>query len=216
MPQTYGALCALAELYGVKMTEEVRALLRAVEAADAAPIRGEPVTDEHRAALLFLYEMARAVPVTDVLEVTRTVRTLADYYTRLADIRRFAPDHVPGEPVDPASVKRRDAIARSKRILRLVDEYVVGQSQDTRTALRYALMDEFTELLATPTGRPPAVTPDERLHAKIRWVSHSLDCIAKTGALASHFEGASFDRARLNLHEACAMLAAATPESSHD
>lgn len=34
MRQTYGALCAMAEQHGVKMTEEVRALLRAVEAAD--------------------------------------------------------------------------------------------------------------------------------------------------------------------------------------
>lgn len=40
MPQTYGALCALAEQHGVKMTEEVRALLRAVEAADSGG--GEP------------------------------------------------------------------------------------------------------------------------------------------------------------------------------
>lgn len=39
MPQTYGALCALAEQHGVKMTEEVRALLRAVEAADGLPER---------------------------------------------------------------------------------------------------------------------------------------------------------------------------------
>ncbi|WP_353627556.1 hypothetical protein ABNQ24_12380 [Ralstonia pseudosolanacearum] len=36
MPQTYGALCALAEKHGVKMTEEVRAFVRAVEQADAA------------------------------------------------------------------------------------------------------------------------------------------------------------------------------------
>ena len=34
MAQTYGALCALAEQHGVVMTEQVRALLRAVEAAD--------------------------------------------------------------------------------------------------------------------------------------------------------------------------------------
>lgn len=39
MRQTYGALCALAEQHGVKMTEEVRALLRAVEAADGVGCR---------------------------------------------------------------------------------------------------------------------------------------------------------------------------------
>ncbi|HIC7209370.1 hypothetical protein [Burkholderia stabilis] len=37
----------------------------------------------------------------------------------------------------------RDAIARSKRILMLVDEYHENPTSDTRTALRVALMDEF-------------------------------------------------------------------------
>lgn len=51
--QTYGALCALAEQHGVKMTEEVRALLRAVERAaeaeaDAQPIAWESTTPFYR------------------------------------------------------------------------------------------------------------------------------------------------------------------------
>lgn len=37
----------------------------------------------------------------------------------------------------------RDAIARSKRILALVDEYHENPTRDTRTALRVALMNEF-------------------------------------------------------------------------
>ncbi|MBR8248638.1 hypothetical protein [Burkholderia cenocepacia] len=37
----------------------------------------------------------------------------------------------------------RDAIARSKRILGLVDEYHENPTRDTRAALRIALMDEF-------------------------------------------------------------------------
>lgn len=45
MRQTYGALCALAEQHGVKMTEEVRAFVRAVEQADGAqPIAWESKT----------------------------------------------------------------------------------------------------------------------------------------------------------------------------
>ncbi|WP_433867062.1 hypothetical protein [Ralstonia wenshanensis] len=53
MRQTYGALCALAEQHGVKMTEEVRALLRAVERvaeaeADAQPIAWESTTPFYR------------------------------------------------------------------------------------------------------------------------------------------------------------------------
>ncbi|MCK4121383.1 hypothetical protein HFK83_03225 [Ralstonia pseudosolanacearum] len=47
--QTYGALCALAEQHGVKMTEEVRAFVRAVEAADS---QGSSREDGLAAALL--------------------------------------------------------------------------------------------------------------------------------------------------------------------
>jgi hypothetical protein len=83
--QTYGALCALAEQHGVKMTEEVRAFVRAVERADAAHV-GHPkyVSNEHRAALFFMLKLTESVPLRDVIEATRTVQTLIDYYTRLA------------------------------------------------------------------------------------------------------------------------------------
>ncbi|MDW5419166.1 hypothetical protein R6242_21565 [Iodobacter sp. CM08] len=40
-----------------------------------------------------------------------------------------------------------DAIARSKRILALVDEYHEKPVADTRTALRIALMDELSTAL---------------------------------------------------------------------
>ncbi|MCB4349838.1 transcriptional regulator (plasmid) [Burkholderia vietnamiensis] len=43
----------------------------------------------------------------------------------------------------PGQPEPRDAIARSKRILMLVDEYHDNPTSDTRTALRVALMDEF-------------------------------------------------------------------------
>jgi hypothetical protein len=45
---------------------------------------------------------------------------------------------------------RGDAIARSKRILALVDEYHEKPTTDTRTALRIALMNEFE---ATPAAK---------------------------------------------------------------
>ncbi|WP_309486128.1 hypothetical protein [Burkholderia sp. MBR-1] len=53
-------------------------------------------------------------------------------------------------PNDNVLTEPRDAIARSKRILALVDEYHENATSDTRTALRVALMDEF---------QPP--TPDD-------------------------------------------------------
>lgn len=46
-------------------------------------------------------------------------------------------------PNDNVLTKPRDAIARSKRILALVDEYHENPTRDTRTVLRVALMDEF-------------------------------------------------------------------------
>ena len=43
----------------------------------------------------------------------------------------------------PVMPEKRDAVARSKRILALVDEYHENPTRDTRTALRHALMDEL-------------------------------------------------------------------------
>jgi len=54
-----------------------------------------------------------------------------------------------------------DAIARSKRILAMVDTYHERPDRMNRNALRGALMDEFTELLkgrATRDAAPPANT----------------------------------------------------------
>ncbi|MEI1276603.1 hypothetical protein [Klebsiella pneumoniae] len=56
---------------------------------------------------------------------------------KLADALRALLAAHPGQP------EPRDAIARSKRILALVDEYHENPTRDTRTALRVALMDEF-------------------------------------------------------------------------
>ncbi|KVR21651.1 hypothetical protein WK13_34505 [Burkholderia ubonensis] len=47
----------------------------------------------------------------------------------------------------PADAGSGDAIARSKRILALVDDYHENPTADTRTALRKALMAEFEEPL---------------------------------------------------------------------
>lgn len=48
------------------------------------------------------------------------------------------------QPEGEASLVEGDAIARSKRILHLVDEYVEQQTAGRRTALRCALMDQFS------------------------------------------------------------------------
>lgn len=59
--------------------------------------------------------------------------------------------------VHPGQPEPRDAIARSKRILGLVDEYHDNPTRDTRTALRVALMDEFQP-------EPRAEVTGERRH----------------------------------------------------
>ncbi|WP_256097487.1 hypothetical protein [Burkholderia cenocepacia] len=77
-------------------------------------------------------------------------RTLTD----LAHEIYAAAQTAPGEGIEDAARRieallatqqpePRDAIARSKRILGLVDEYHENPTRDTRTALRVALMDEF-------------------------------------------------------------------------
>ncbi|WP_175663095.1 hypothetical protein [Burkholderia ambifaria] len=43
----------------------------------------------------------------------------------------------------PVMPEKRDAVARSKQILALVDEYHENPTRDTRAARRHALMDEF-------------------------------------------------------------------------
>jgi hypothetical protein len=48
------------------------------------------------------------------------------------------------QPEGEAPLVEGDAIARSKRILHLVDEYVEQQTAGRRTALRCALMDQFS------------------------------------------------------------------------
>ncbi|CAJ0719412.1 hypothetical protein LMG6871_02846 [Ralstonia edaphis] len=63
MPQTYGALCALAEQHGVKMTEEVRALLRAVEAADGERFPAAPADARSEELRKGLFEARDAMRV---------------------------------------------------------------------------------------------------------------------------------------------------------
>lgn len=50
-----------------------------------------------------------------------------------------------------------DSIARSVRILRLVDDYHDNPTANTRTALRVALMDEFTGPHLFTKHQPPKV-----------------------------------------------------------
>lgn len=64
-----------------------------------------------------------------------------------------------------AQPEPRDAIARSKRILGLVDEYHENPTRDMRTALRVALMDEFQ-----PEPRAEATDADKQDAARYRWL----------------------------------------------
>lgn len=55
-----------------------------------------------------------------------------------------------------------DAIAKSKRILALVDDYAERQTSERRTALRVALMNEFEALLAAPAAAPATEQAEQR------------------------------------------------------
>ncbi|WP_236857812.1 hypothetical protein [Burkholderia latens] len=63
-------------------------------------------------------------------------------YDRQVRLRDFA-RAIEREVLATQRPEPRDAIARSKRILGLVDSYHENPTQHTRTALRAALMDEF-------------------------------------------------------------------------
>ncbi|KVO11763.1 hypothetical protein WJ73_19655 [Burkholderia ubonensis] len=67
-----------------------------------------------------------------------------------------------GSPIvsAPADAGSGDAIARSKRILALVDDYHEKPTSDNRTSLRKALMAEFET--APPTARVASLTDEQR------------------------------------------------------
>lgn len=87
----------------------------------------------------------------DEREEYETVRQLGDGITWADNqIDRFDVEYVRADlarrakPEGEAPLVEGDAIARSKRILHLVDEYVEQQTAGRRTALRCALMDQFS------------------------------------------------------------------------
>lgn len=69
----------------------------------------------------------------------------------------------------PGQPEPRDAIARSKRILALIDEYHENPTRDTRTALRVALMDEFR-----PEPRAEATDDDKVCARRYRWLRSQM------------------------------------------
>jgi hypothetical protein len=70
----------------------------------------------------------------------------APYMPGMKPVRRAV-----GRPAADDEYEDDDAIARSRRILALVDTYHERPTADTRTELRKALMNEFTSLLAAAT-----------------------------------------------------------------
>ncbi|WP_198363662.1 hypothetical protein [Burkholderia ubonensis] len=74
----------------------------------------------------------------------------------------------------PADARSGDAIARSKRILALVDDYHEKPTSDNRTSLRKALMAEFET--APPTARVASLTDEQREAIKfaVTWFDQSV------------------------------------------
>ncbi|MBH9645086.1 hypothetical protein [Burkholderia vietnamiensis] len=99
-------------------------------------------------------------------------------------------------PNDNVLTEPRDAIARSKRILALVDEYHDNPTRDTRTALRVALMDEFQ-----PEPRAEVTDDDKLCASRYRWLSrqsvatHSRDDLNCRWEVDYVLYGESFDAA---------------------
>ncbi|WP_420213465.1 hypothetical protein ACN8ZM_40340 (plasmid) [Burkholderia aenigmatica] len=75
-----------------------------------------------------------------------------------------------------------DAIARSKRILGLVDAYHENPTRDTRTALRVALMDEFQ-----PEPRAEVTDDDIITACDAHGITLPVEAIESATALVNHF-----------------------------
>lgn len=95
----------------------------------------------------------------------RLRKKLDKYYAHIIAKRVAAP-----APASEAASVPDDAIAKSKRILSLVDDYVdahhfntFDKARHVRTALRIALMDEFAAPAAPTDAKPDAI--EKALHA---------------------------------------------------
>jgi hypothetical protein len=93
---------------------------------------------------------------TDAVSIGGAVYLRAGGYSETPDGRNLPVFIAEGNP-DARELAGGDAIARSKRILELVDNYVERPDSGHRTTLRVALMDEFTALLA---ARDEVATPE--------------------------------------------------------
>lgn len=113
----------------------------------------------------------------------------------------------------PASQERSqepsvpDAISRSKRILALVDDYHDKPTNDTRAALRHALLEEFTEAPEAPitsaepklawpqakrVGRREDMSPAGKLEVMLD-NDNDVVVIVTTGTTAHNFKSATVE-----------------------
>ncbi|WP_175712160.1 hypothetical protein [Burkholderia ambifaria] len=124
-------------------------------------------------------------------------------YDRQVRLRDFA-RAIEREVLATQQPEPRDAIARSKRILDLVDSYHENPTQHTRTALRAALMDEFQpEPRAEVTDAARDVLAERRRQVDDEGWTPEHDDEHNGGEMAS--AAASYAQ-RAGMHEAGAMV----------
>lgn len=107
--------------------------------------RGMPYTAGMKAVRRVV---ACAAVETDAVTIGGSVYRRAGGFLQVADGRNLPVFIAEGHPDERELGERDDAIARSKRILALVDEYTERPTSANRTELRTGLMNEFTLLLA--------------------------------------------------------------------
>lgn len=118
---------------------------REVPAAYAGFFRGMP----YAAGMKAVRRVVTCAEVgTDTVTIGGQVYRRAGGYKEVADGRNLPVYIAEGHPDARELGERDDAIARSKRVLALVDTYTERQTADNRAELRKALMNEFTLLLA--------------------------------------------------------------------
>ncbi|KVD71840.1 hypothetical protein WI89_01045 [Burkholderia ubonensis] len=179
--------------YGYDTSRAVRLIAAAPQPAQAdAPADGTYVTASERDQII--KALAASLPrsteeyrqqICDAIRAAGAPAEAREQPKSLAEVWDSALEQIKTDPallarlraaIDsaPADARSGDAIARSKRILALVDDYHEKPTSDNRTSLRKALMAEFET--APPTARVASLTDEQREAIKfaVTWFDQSV------------------------------------------
>ncbi|WP_198386206.1 hypothetical protein [Burkholderia ubonensis] len=156
---------------------------------------GLPGTADQLRSILALHEQADA-PAEAREPARHEWDATGERCVKCGDKDWFADPHCSESRIKgsaPADAGSGDAIARSKRILALVDDYHEKPTADSRTALRKALMDEFA--ITQPASMGASLTEKQRAVIERAISEVELSCQYElANELRALLNGADHDR----------------------